>query len=239
MRGNIEVILVDIGNTQIKSAEVVNGAILEITYWESIEELSNAYSKDTHYMLSSTRSGRLTLPNAIHLDHLTPIPITHQYQTIETLGTDRIASLVGAYELFPDQNSLVIDLGTCMTMDLITQEGVFMGGIISPGLQMRMKAMSQYTTSLPDISEEWHQYDNDLLGTTTKECLYSGSYNAIINEIQGTIQRLEADFTSINVIISGGDAQHFESRVKAHIFAGSKIVLLGLYRIWRELMNAG
>ena len=97
-----------------------------------------------------------------------------------------------------------------------------------------MQSMAVSTANLPDISEEWEKIGQNFLGKSTKECLNSGSYLGIINEINGFKSKLEAEFTSLNVILSGGDAHHFESNIKAHIFAGSKIVLTGLYRIWKN-----
>ena len=148
---------------------------------------------------------------------------------------DRVAAAVGAYELFSGQNTLVIDMGTCITMDLVTAEGDFIGGVISPGLRMRMKSMHDFTDNLPDISDTWEDLDLKTIGTTTSECLLAGSMGGVVNEIEGFCQKLVKDFTSINVILTGGDAHYFESRLKAHIFAGSKIVLTGLYRIWKDL----
>ena len=167
------------------------------------------------------------------LSHQTPLPITLDYNTPETLGSDRIAAAVGANEFFPEKNNLVIDLGTCMTIDLIDSSGVFRGGIISPGIVMRMRSMAHYTGQLPDISAEWHTFDSSEIGKTTKECIFSGSFWGIVHEINSVLRTLEKDFTSLNMIITGGDAHFFESRLKAHIFAGSKIVQKGLYRIWK------
>ena len=92
--------------------------------------------------------------------------------------------------------------------------------------------MADYTKSLPDISSEWEQIDQQLLGKTTRQSLLNGSYFGLLNEINASIETIKQDFTSINIILTGGDAKFFESRLKAHIFAGSKIVEIGLYRIW-------
>jgi len=236
MVGNIEVVLIDIGNTSIKSAEVSNGTIQEIRNWTTLRELKDEYSSNTDFMVCSTRSEMVTMDKAQVLNYQTSLPITLEYKTLETLGADRIAAAVGAIELFPKTNCLVIDLGTCITMDLVTQDGVFKGGIISPGLQMRMKSMAQFTENLPDISSMWQELPQNALGKSTYECLLAGAYGGIVNEIKGVLDRLSKDFTSINVILTGGDAVHFESKVKAHIFAGSKIVLTGLYRVWKGLL---
>ncbi len=238
MSEKIEVILVDLGSTLIKSAEVIDGEIQNRKTWDDIGLLKGHYS-ETPVIISSVRKDLDQLKNlfpekgSIILNHETTLPITLDYRTPETLGPDRIALAVGANELFPNKNNLIIDLGTCMTIDIVDSEGTFHGGIISPGLTMRMKSMAQFTKSLPDISNEWQEIDSKNYGKTTKESLLSGSFNAMIHEINSTLETLNKDFASINIILTGGDAKFFESRIKAHIFAGSKIVEIGLYRIWK------
>lgn len=235
MNGKIEVILVDIGNTLIKSAEVINNTIGQVLTFNSFDDLLSAYPSNIDLMICTTRSEKIESDNAIYLNPKTIIPIRIDYKTPETLGMDRVAAAVGAFELFPKNDSLIIDMGTCITMDLVTHDGIFKGGVISPGFTMRMKAMAEKTQNLPDISGQWKEIENKPLGKSTQECLLAGSFNGILNEIEGTINALSKDFTSINVILTGGDAHYFESRLKAHIFAGSKIVLTGLYRIWKDL----
>ncbi len=237
MNGNIEVILVDIGNTQLKYAEVIDGSIGAVKTHEQLSKLMTAYSSTTPFMACSTRPGVLPSPNLNLLDYKTSVPIKVAYETPETLGMDRLAAAVGAHELFPNRDTLIIDMGTCITMDLVTKDATFLGGIITPGLKMRMKSMNAFTANLPDISERWQDINLKALGSTTEECLLAGSLGGVLNEIQGAIDKLSQDFTSINVILTGGDAQYFESNLKAHIFAGSKIVLTGLYRIWKDLQE--
>lgn len=228
--------MVDVGNSSIKTTEVVNGEFINTKIWEDISQVENFY-KEAALMISSVRnlpSSILKRENAMVLSSMTPMPITLDYSTPETLGADRIAAAVGAMALFPNRDNLIIDVGTCMTIDLIDQSAVFRGGIISPGLKMRMKSMSHFTDKLPDISSEIQDFNSTTLGKSTKECLYSGSFWGMVHEINGVIRTMSQDFTSLNTILTGGDAHFFESNLKAHIFAGSKIVQKGLYRIWKH-----
>ncbi|MEQ6167333.1 type III pantothenate kinase [Ekhidna sp. MALMAid0563] len=236
MDEKIEVILIDVGNSSVKTTEVVNGEFINTRVWT--EGLSSvlAHYRATPIMISSVRK----LPEELELNdnitvlsHLIKLPIKLDYDTPETLGADRIAAAVGVMEKFPEENNLIIDLGTCMTIDLVEKGGIFKGGVIAPGLKMRMKSMAHFTDKLPDISSEWEHIMSGELGKSTKQCLFSGSYWGIIHEINGVLQTLRQDFTSLNTILTGGDAHFFESKLKAHIFAGSKIVQRGLYRIWK------
>ena len=236
MIDDAEVILVDIGNSSIKTTEVLNGNFQKSKVWDSLKDVLNLY-QSLPMIISSVRRIEEELTSKPEsttiLTYHTSLPIELDYATPETLGPDRIAAAVGANALFPDTNNLVVDLGTCMTADLVDSSGVFRGGVISPGLTMRMKAMSHYTDKLPDISEEWRGMNVENPGKTTKECMLLGSLNGIIHEINGIVRTLEKDFTSLNTILTGGDAHFFESKLKAHIFAGSKIVQTGLYNIWK------
>ena len=236
MKDKPEVILVDVGNSAIKTTEVVNQTFQQMRTWkEDLSVVLEAY-RDYPLVISSVREKGLELDSdrVLFLTHETNLPIQLEYETPETLGADRIAAAAGAHYLFPSEHNLIVDLGTCMTIDLITKEGVFKGGVISPGLKMRMKAMAEYTDQLPDISAEWESISSEVIGKTTIQCLYSGSFCCILHEINCVLKTLEKDFTSLNMIITGGDAHYFESSLKAHIFAGSKIVQEGLYRIWKH-----
>jgi len=236
MGREIDVILIDIGNTGIKSAEVIRQNIQSERRWSSFGNLKEHYHPDVPFCICNTGKKVLDLDNRpIHIvSHKSKLPLSFNYKTLEALGPDRIAAAVGCFELFPNLNSLLIDLGTCVTIDFISKKGVFEGGIISPGLRMRMRSMADSTANLPDISNDWAEVGRRSIGKTTRECMLNGSYFGIVREINEIIAEFEQEFTSINVILSGGDAHHFESNIKAHIFAGSKIVLKGLYRIWKN-----
>lgn len=236
MDEDIEVILVDVGNTQIKTAEVIRGEIGATRLWSSLDALEDNYPSRLPFVICSTRKFELEVFNdrmTKTLTHDIPLPIRLDYETPETLGTDRIAAAVGAMDLFPNENSLIIDLGTCMTIDFVDSKGVFRGGVISPGLKMRMKSMAHYTSNLPDVWKEWTGINSYIIGKSTKQCLINGSYWGMLHEINGIIRRFEKDFTTFKVILSGGDTIFFESNLKNHTFAGSKIVQTGLYRIWK------
>lgn len=236
MSDPIEVVLVDIGNTQIKSAEAVLSQILQEVQWDSFEALDAHYPAEIPFCICSKGPHVKSVKkrNLLFVSNDTPAGLKLDYQTLHTLGADRIAAAIGCHALFPQKNCLLVDLGTCVTMDLISAEGVFHGGVIAPGLKMRLKAMAEGTASLPDLSADWTYDQNIVTGKSTHQCLALGAHRGIVHEIAGFKAALSSKFTSINVILTGGDAHHFESIVKAHIFAGSKIVMTGLYRIWNN-----
>ncbi|MGR3809197.1 type III pantothenate kinase [Jiulongibacter sp. NS-SX5] len=163
----------------------------------------------------------------IILQHSTPTPLTNGYATPATLGYDRLAAAVGAGEEFPGENILIIDMGTALKLDYVQYDGVFKGGLISPGLRMRFQALHTFTKKLPlyeptEIPE--------LIGDSTENCIKSGVINGMAAEINGIIERY-LKVAEPKIIITGGDAGFFESQINYPTFAASNLVLKGLHRI--------
>jgi type III pantothenate kinase len=187
-------------------------------------------------ILSSVSNHSLEIENILtlsgkffFLNPQTPIPIKNLYQTPETLGKDRIAAVTGAWSMLPGKNILVIDAGTCITYEMITKNGEYLGGGISPGIRMRFQAMHTFTGKLPFIEPE--DFD-ELIGRSTRESLLSGVYNGVMAEISGIIGLYGEKFNDLNVIITGGDHQFLHNKLKISIFAVPDLVLLGLNDIF-------
>jgi type III pantothenate kinase len=233
-------LVVDIGNSAIKIALFEGNVLRQVVRQteldtDTLEELlENNGVKNI--ILSSVRreksiefgylqqSGRFV----VELSHLTPLPIVNNYQTPETLGRDRIAGVVGAAELLPHQNSLVIDAGTCITYDFITAEKKYLGGNISPGLMMRYRAMHEFTAALPLLDK---QRLEGLVGYSTITAMRSGVEHGIAFEIEGFIQQYSNNFGLINVFMTGGDAQYLAAALKTKVFVQPDLVLIGLNKI--------
>jgi len=162
------------------------------------------------------------------------LPVHIAYKTPQTLGADRRASVVGANFLYKNRNNLIVDLGTCITYDLIDYVGTYHGGGISPGVEMRLKAMHKFTSKLPVVSAKGSP---ELIGKTTKECMASGAINGTIAELDGIISQYKQFFEDLNIIFCGGGAIFFETKIKDHIFAVPNLVLVGLNQILRYNLN--
>lgn len=167
----------------------------------------------------------------------TPLPFHNTYSTPQTLGMDRAAAVAGAQALFPAQACLVVDMGTCITYDFITAGGAYIGGSISPGLQMRAKAMHAFTAKLPEITD-W-QGEIPLVGDSTFACLRSGAVHGVRLELEGLRQEYGARFGIFNTLLCGGDATFFERIAKPPIFARQEVVSIGLYAILKPLIAEG
>ncbi len=164
----------------------------------------------------------------LNLNGILPVPIRKDYETPHTLGADRVAAACGANWMFPGKDVLVIDMGTSITYDLIDREGIFRGGLISPGVRMRFNALHTFTKRLPLFDPE---KDPEFIGKSTKNAIQSGVMNGTLAEIEGIIDRYRHEIPSLCVVICGGDVPFFESSLKPPIFAVPELVLIGLNRI--------
>ncbi|QMU31159.1 type III pantothenate kinase [Adhaeribacter radiodurans] len=229
-------IAIDVGNTRIKYG-IFNGQnLLEANQVQNLPELAD---KITQYkvhngIISSVRHLKQEfLPIPRKIIWLTPdmsVPITNNYGTPQTLGMDRLAAVTGASFLFPDQDCLVIDAGTCITFDFINREATYDGGSISPGLDMKFKALHTFTGKLP-LVEQAEKDEVPLTGRNTIECLKSGVLNGTLAEVEGIIKKYKQQFPNLITVVCGGDASFFEKNIKASIFVVPELVLIGLNRI--------
>lgn len=166
----------------------------------------------------------------IHLSHSTSIPISNNYKTKETLGDDRLANAVAADALYPGVPMLIIDCGTCVKFDFVSPDSSYLGGSISPGLQMRFKALNHFTGLLPKLEP----FSNPkLIGDSTDSAIVSGVVNGMTAEIKGMIESYSAIYENLTVILTGGDASFFDKELKSNIFVEPNLTLIGLNEILR------
>lgn len=230
-------LVIDYGNTAAKVGIFEDEKLVDKHVFPTPEGLQTFLEKITaeNAIVSSVTADAKTVSSwIIHskrkfiLHHTLPLPINNTYSTPETLGVDRLAGVCGAHHLFPHENCLVIDTGTCITFDFIDVEGNYLGGGISPGLTMRFQAVNTFTVKLPLV----HPVDRpELIGDSTETCIQSGIINGILQEMEGIIHQYKKKFMPLQVILCGGDTVFFENNLKASIFASPELVLSGLNSI--------
>lgn len=159
------------------------------------------------------------------------LPIKIDYDTVNTLGVDRIAAAIGAIEVAKGGDILIIDLGSAITFDFVDNSGVFRGGNIAPGASLRYKALSDYTQNLPYCSLP--ESNTELCSKSTKSAVANGVAQGIVCEIEGYIGRYRAIYPEIKIFFTGGDAIYFASKIKNTIFADYDLVKKGLYKVLR------
>jgi type III pantothenate kinase len=238
-------LVIDIGNSSQKIAvfEQRNLVHTEITTSLDIEKLAQILAQYpcSHSIISSVKQQVEVLEHYlaqqstyIRFSVGTITPIHNQYQSPETLGLDRLAAMVAVSALSPKQNTLVIDAGTCITYDMLDAQANYFGGSISPGIQMRFRALHEFTGRLPLVS--FSPEPIDLVGIDTPTALQSGVVNGVIAEMKSIITQYQQKYPQLNVVFCGGDANFFDSRLKNSIFASNSsviphLVLIGLNEI--------
>jgi type III pantothenate kinase len=233
---------IDLGNTYAKTGLFSEEKLVETNWKLTYDELVNYVQsvRPQRIMVSSVSYSEEQLKDEFSkittdiylLKSTTPVPLIKLYDTPETLGADRVAAAIGGKVLYPRNNCLVIDMGTCITYDLVDSEDNFHGGIISPGVRMRFKAMNTFTKRLPLLEPDGIQDGiPELIGKNTKHAMQSGVMNGLLAEINGLIEAYDKVLTNINVIFCGGDASYFANRIKYPNFVVPELVLIGLNRI--------
>lgn len=234
-------LVIDLGNTRNKFAIIDRNSILKTIVHNQlsvqiVSDLLREYPKINAAIISTVKKvdssilSFLTekLNYCIELNEHTNIPIENLYETKSTLGKDRLAAVIGANNIFPDSNVLVIDMGTAITYDLINKSNQFIGGTISPGLEMRFKALNHYTDRLPLLKKN---ENFQIIGKSTSEAIISGVQNGILFEMDGYINTLKSKHNDLNVILTGGDAVFFDKKLKNAIFVNLNLNFIGLNTI--------
>lgn len=233
-------LIIDIGNTLTK-VSVVNGQqVLFFSRYERLQpsDVENVVAQFKPQKAIYSAVGAMPteaigmmkqlIPYTLELKHSTPVPLLNLYASKTTLGLDRLAVAVGASYLYPNTNLLVIDSGTAITYELVTSRGEYLGGAISLGINMRFAALNHYTQRLPKVGLT-RSYQ--LVGTDTESSIQSGVLNGIVNEVIGYILESERKFPNLVTVLTGGDANFFETKLKNNIFVIPNLLTLGLNRI--------
>jgi len=233
-------LIIDAGNTRVKIAVFENSKLIhnesisiENIVDKTIELIKKFKCKNA--IISSVGSVKKsqivklkTKISLIELNFTTKTPFLNKYSTPKTLGVDRIALVSSAISKFPRQNVLIIDAGTCITYDFIDSKGCYFGGAISPGLNMRYKALNLFTDKLPLLQPE---YASNLIGNSTELSIHSGVTNGLINEIDSFVSQYKEKNRDLTVVLTGGDTNFLANRLKNGIFANPFFLMEGLNTI--------
>ena len=229
-------VVLDIGNSLLKAGLFKNNKLVkkynfEVDYYNNIKNLLE--TNDVLFSIVSNVSNPnkrlINLLNSktklIKFNTDLNVPFINKYKTKKTLGDDRVALITSALIQYPNENVLIIDLGSCITYDLIKSNKEYVGGAISPGLKMRYKSLNTFTSNLPLLEPKDANY---LIGKNTEESIHSGVINGIIGELNHSISQYKSDNKEIKIILTGGDSKFLFNKIKNSIFATSNFLLLGL-----------
>lgn len=233
-------LVVDVGNTRVKYAFFDSTRLVEAKY--SAEELSQdiAKWKKEKGRIDIFLSGSGKLPEEIRsllretgerfveASPVMELPLQIGYATPATLGFDRIAICVGARSLYPASPLLVIDSGTAITFNFVDAQGIFRGGNISPGLEMRFRGLHQFTARLPYVAPA-EEYGG--IGRTTEEAIRNGVMDGILFEVERYIERFMVENKDGRVVITGGNGHFLEKRLKLKAYFCKYLGFIGLNEI--------
>ena len=232
-------LIIDVGNTNVKLAvfnqdeKMIDKCVVKAAYLKSsVKKIVKEYSSIKHVILSSV--GKLKASDidyiessfsTLTLDSKTKLPFKNLYKTPETLGVDRIALVCASVRQYPNNNVLIIDAGTCITFDFITDNNEYLGGAISPGIRVRYQSLNNLTANLPLLDTKMPK---NIIGDTTENSIHSGIIYGVLNEIDGVISEYKVKYHDLTVILTGGDAKFLSKQLKSSIFANSNFLLEGL-----------
>ncbi|MDR1543256.1 MAG: type III pantothenate kinase [Prevotellaceae bacterium] len=230
---------VDIGNSRTKLAVFQDDKLIFKQFCEelTIEFLNEIFRKFDikNSIISSVIHNKREIISFlkkrtffVELTNEMLIDLKINYLTPKTLGRDRIAAAAGALEILPNKDILTVDVGSCITMDLITADRVFHGGNIAPGFLMRINAMHDYTAKLPSVKP---QIPENIFGKSTSDAVLCGAFWGIVSEINSLYNRILTDYPSLKIILTGGDASYFEKYIENCEKNEPNLVLIGLNKI--------
>jgi|LakMenEpi03Aug12_release.lakeMendotaPanAssembly.Ray.scaffolds.fasta_scaffold44511_4 type III pantothenate kinase len=232
-------LVIDAGNTRIKVAMFIGHELHSVMVFNpAMPEEFVAWCKSfaPQKILLSDVGGKAIekigayLPSVpfFQLSAQLNLPFENLYASKQTLGADRMALVAGGIHFFPGKELLIIDAGTCVTYDVLGSNQKYLGGNITPGLQMRLQAMHTFTGKLPLPDFE---RPTEVLGTNTQSCLLSGAYFGLVGEIEYFIAHYANQKPNLKVLLTGGDAQTLAKSLKSSIFVHEHLLLYGLNKI--------
>lgn len=233
-------VVIDVGNTRMKYAFFEMDCLKESGFgWERLETALMGWKQkgEPIYVLLSG-SGNIPEKYIVALrewadffleaSSAIPMPLKIDYLTPNTLGFDRIANCVGAMKLFPDRPLLVIDSGTCITYNYVDAHGVFLGGNISPGVEIRFNALHHYTAKLPCLKPV-QKYGG--IGRTTEEAIQNGVLSGMFFEVQTYVERFYHAESNGMVVVTGGNADFLRDKGMEQIYFCDVLGFLGLNEV--------
>jgi len=236
------ILTIDVGNTNVKVAVFKQFNIVDMSVFQknnfqnNFQIIFKKYPNLTKAILASVsmldEMDSIWLKNKIEVVEITAdsnFPFKNKYITPTTLGIDRRVLASGAVLQYPSQDVLIIDAGTCVTYDFITNKNEYLGGAISPGLRLRYQALNDYTAKLPLL--ENNSPDN-FIGNSTDESIHSGVVNGLCFEIEGFISEFSVKNEQFTIILTGGDAIFLANRLKSTIFADENFLLKSLHQLY-------
>ncbi len=261
---SMEVLCIDVGNTNTHLAIVGNAGVVksEKIETESIARGNLMGSLVDKMIAGSQVSGvsfcsvvpgiyphllkhlRIFTTNLFNLTAKTCRGLRIDYPNPSEIGQDRLANAVGAQAIY-GVPSIVIDMGTAITLDVISPDRGYEGGVIAPGLKVMSKYLNEKTALLPEVNpDDWT--DVPVLGRSTKEAMGIGCKRGFAGMLRALVEPIYLDLkeragNDPEIILAGGDARHFPKDLFKDLQINEDITLIGLFvaygRFYSDVAN--
>ena len=238
---------IDVGNTKVKAAVFENNTLLSKDIFaanqfkETIDTILKKYPLIKNMIFASVgkieKDDFLYFQNKVKVQFISnndKFPFQNLYTTPNTLGIDRLVLAAGAVLKYPKQNRLIIDAGTCVTYDFVDENDNYLGGAISPGIRLRYESLHNYTANLPLLNRE---EPANTIGNATNQSIHSGVINGLTLEIDGFISTYSNNYKNFIIILTGGDSDFLDKRLKNNIFANQNFLLESLNQLFQYNQN--
>ncbi|MCL4141520.1 UNVERIFIED_CONTAM: hypothetical protein GTU68_012876 [Idotea baltica] len=231
---------IDVGNTRVKAAVFEGDTLIELIIFDKRKIISEVKKIINRYKITSAIIASVAFISNKKIEKLEKLvritlvsskikmSFKNLYATPTTLGVDRIALVFGAVMKYPKKNILLIDAGTCITYDFVNKKNEYLGGAISPGIEMRYKSLHKFTSKLPLLEINMPK---NFVGNSTIESINSGVVNGVIKEIDGVIDEYKKKYLDLTVVLTGGNTNFLSKQLKSSIFANQNFLLEGLNEI--------
>ena len=231
-------LVIDVGNSLVKLAvfedtKLIYKKTVELDFiLKHVDLLRKEFKNINKTIISSVgklKNSDITYLNRnfdlVELNSTTKLPFKNCYETPNTLGMDRVALVSAAIQQNTKSNVLIIDAGTCITYDFVSDKNEYLGGAISPGIRMRYQSLNNLTAKLPLLETE---EPKNIIGNSTNNSIHSGVVYGVLKEIEGVIDAYRLNYKDLTVILTGGDTNFLSKQLKSSIFANSNFLLEGL-----------
>lgn len=239
----MKMLLIDAGNSRIKWATVEGGLWLQQNVLENAHAtaLNMAFSElpppdrilvsnvagEKMAQLLTTACAAWHCPIEFIVAQITQCGVRNSYDHPAQLGSDRWAALIAAWHQV-HASCLVVNCGTATTVDALSAEGEFLGGLILPGVNMMQSSLAAGAAQLAQTEGTWREFPRN-----TADAMFSGSIQATVGAIRLQFEAL-AMRGNVRCLLSGGAADNVQSHLKLPLVRVDNLVLRGLQIIGQE-----
>jgi|OM-RGC.v1.011516894 type III pantothenate kinase len=233
--------LIDIGNTGVKVRLYQNSnAVSSYNLGHNDHALYHFFNDQEldHILISSVvpsinekikAFGNKTVLFLNH-DHFSSLKINVTPPT--SVGIDRLVNAVAVKNLW-GKNTIIVDIGTCVTFCQINSEGDYCGGVIMPGFEMVRKALFNGAEQLPLVSFPMNQ--PQFIGTSTESAISSGIFYGAIHMINGSLKQFKSEFKDHQIILTGGVPRPLLSHLEYDVFEPN-LQFIGLEYLYQDII---